>query len=147
MPKRESPSSRPAEERLARKWTFRSGQRQVVFVKGKGESTRHVLMKAVLWALYLPTYPELRVEVRIGDRFKPDLVALDDEGRPCFWGEAGAVSARKLASLFRRFRETPFRFRQVGHELGRRRADPAQGTALREAQRQGGPDSRATGCR
>ncbi len=57
------------ELRLRRKWTFRAHGRQVVFVKEPVESTEHVVMKALLWALYLPDYPGLTVEVGIGDRF------------------------------------------------------------------------------
>jgi hypothetical protein len=65
-------------------------------------------MKAFLWALYLPTYTDLTVEIRIGDRYKPDVVALGDEGRPIFWGEAGQVGLEKIRSLLRRYRDTHF---------------------------------------
>lgn len=63
-------------------------------------------MKAFLWALYLPAYPDLSVEVSIGDRYKPDVVALDPFSRPVFWGEAGQVGADKIHSLARRYRQT-----------------------------------------
>ncbi|MGD8367093.1 MAG: hypothetical protein PVG78_05595 [Desulfobacterales bacterium] len=91
---------------LPRKWTFRAHGRQVVFVKKPVEGEAHVLMKALVWALYLPDYPELAVEVGIGDRYKPDLVQLDENGMPVFWGEAGQVGQRKMKSLVRRFRAT-----------------------------------------
>jgi hypothetical protein len=65
-------------------------------------------MKAFLWALYLPTYPDLTVEFRIGDRYKPDVVALGEDGRPIFWAEAGQVSLEKIRSLLRRYRDTHF---------------------------------------
>lgn len=93
---------------LRRKWTLRAHGRQVVFVKKPYESATHVLMKALLWALYLPDYPDLTVEVGIGDRYKPDVVALDDRGEPRFWGEAGEVSVAKIRSLARRYRDTHF---------------------------------------
>ena len=93
---------------LRRKLTLRAHGEQVVFVKKPRESMEHVLMKAFLWALYLPDYPEARVEVPIGDKYKPDVVALDASGRPAFWGEAGKVGAAKVASITRRFRETHF---------------------------------------
>lgn len=80
--------------------------RRLVLVKRAGEGMPHVLMKAFLYALYLPEHPNLELEVPIGDRFKPDLVARDAVGRPTFWAEAGAVAPRKLQSLLRRFRET-----------------------------------------
>ena len=93
---------------LRRKWTFRAYGKQVVFIKRSHERSSHVLMKAFLWALYLPTYPDLTVEVRVGDRYKPDVVALDEDGRPIFWAEAGQVGLEKIRSLLRRYRDTHF---------------------------------------
>ena len=93
---------------LPRKWTLKSQGQQVVFVKKQNERSTHVLMKAFIWALYLPTYPDLSVEIKIGDRYKPDVVALDPDGHPRFWGEAGQVSERKLHSLFKRHPHTHF---------------------------------------
>jgi hypothetical protein len=93
---------------LRRKWTLRAHGRQVVFAKKPGESEHHVLMKALLWALYLPDYPDVIVEVAVGDRYKPDLVALDTRGEPRFWAEAGEVRVEKMRSLVRRHRSTHF---------------------------------------
>ena len=93
---------------LRRKWTLRAHGRQVVFVKKAFESDTHVLMKALLWALYLPAYPGLTVEVAVGDRYKPDVVALDARDEPLFWGEAGDVTTAKIRSLTRRYRNTHF---------------------------------------
>lgn len=97
-----------AELLLPRKWTLRAHGKQVVFVKKADESTEHVVMKALLWALYLPAYPNLAVEIPVGDRYRPDVVALDDQGQPHFWGEAGVVSKEKLTALGRRYRATHF---------------------------------------
>ena len=93
---------------LRRKLTLRAHGEQVVFVKKPRERIEHVLMKAFLWALYLPAYREARVEVPIGDKYKPDVVALDGFGRPAFWGEAGKVGVDKITSITRRFRDTHF---------------------------------------
>ncbi len=93
---------------LPRKWTLRAHGTQVIFVKKANERRAHVIMKALLWALYLPQYPDLAVEIRIGDKYKPDVVQLDSRGGPVFWGEAGAVGADKIKSLGRRFRGTHF---------------------------------------
>jgi len=93
---------------LPRKWTLRAHGRQVVFVKKPYESATHVAMKALLWALYLPQYPDLTVEIAIGDRYKPDVVALNAQGEPQFWGEAGDVTTAKIRSLARRYRYTHF---------------------------------------
>jgi hypothetical protein len=96
------------ELRLRRKWTLRAHGRQVVFVKKPVESVEHVVMKALIWALYLPQYPDLVVEIRVGDRYKPDVVALEAGGKPVFWGEAGEVSTAKIRSLARRHKRTHF---------------------------------------
>lgn len=93
---------------LRRKWTLRAHGQQVVFIKKAQESAEHVLMKACLWALYLPDYPDMRVEVPVGDRYKPDLVALDENALPRFWAEAGQVSKAKIYRLVRRYRATHF---------------------------------------
>lgn len=96
---------------LHRKWTLHAHGKQVVFIKKPNEHTSHVLMKALLWALYLPVYPALKVEISIGDRYKPDVVALDaydPRADPHFWGEAGQVSSEKIHSLLRRYRRTHF---------------------------------------
>ena len=110
----------PSDLALRRTLTLRAHDgaalRKLVLVKKRGESIEHVLMKAVLWALYLPEYPEMQVEVSIGDTYKPDLVLLAPppggiaygDPEPVFWGEAGKVSAAKWASLLKRYPDTHF---------------------------------------
>jgi hypothetical protein len=93
---------------LWRKWTVHAHGKQIVLIKRPFEGQTHVLMKGLLWALYLPYYPALTVETRINDRFKPDLVALNEIGRPNFWGEAGTITVEKIRSLIRRYRSTHF---------------------------------------
>ncbi|NJL92939.1 MAG: hypothetical protein HC915_04070, partial [Anaerolineae bacterium] len=93
----------PDETTLRRKWTFRMAGKPVVFVKGPQEKPEHVYLKAFLLGLYLPQYPGLRVEVKIADRYKPDLVAVDEDKRPLFWAEAGQVGAEKLRKLVKRY--------------------------------------------
>ena len=91
---------------LRRKLTFRLGDRKLVLQKRSIEGIEHVLMKAFLWALYLPEYENIIVEYNIGDRYKPDLVSLDETGKPRFWGEAGKVNKGKIESLVRRYPQT-----------------------------------------
>jgi hypothetical protein len=93
---------------LRRKLTLRAHGEQTVLVKRKQERMEHVWMKAFLWALYLPKYSELQVEVDIGDKYKPDVVAMDRRrGRPQFWGEAGAVGPDKVEYLITRYPDVP----------------------------------------
>jgi len=92
------------ERHLRRKLTLRAHGEQVVFVKRKQERIEHVWMKAFLWALYLPTYPDLSVEVTVGGKYKPDVVSIDaTRGAPRFWGEAGDVGADKIAHLIQHY--------------------------------------------
>jgi hypothetical protein len=93
---------------LRRKLTLRTAGDQVVFVKRPMESIEHVIMKALLWALYAEEYPQRSVEIRIGDRYKPDVVSLDGTDNPVFWAEAGKVGEAKIRSLARRFPSTHF---------------------------------------
>ena len=97
-----------SELQLRRKWTLRAQDKQVVLVKRPYEKSAHVLMKGFIWALYLPDYPNLTVEIGVGDRYKPDVVALDQQGLPEFWGEAGQISDEKIRSLLKRYRSTHF---------------------------------------
>jgi len=101
---------------LGGKFTFRVGRRKQVFVKKPVEHLHHVVMKALLWALYLPAYDQLQVEVSIGHRYKPDLVALGAD-TPLFWAEAGRVSNEKLKRLIHRFPRTHFAFAVWGSSL------------------------------
>lgn len=91
-----------------RKRMMRAHGKSVVFARNPMESAEHVLMKVFLWALYLPQYPDLYVETRIGDKYKPDVVQLHADGKPAFWGESGQVSVKKIQSLVRRFPDTHF---------------------------------------
>lgn len=102
---------------LRRKWTLKAHGKQIVFVKRPIESSAHVLMKAFLWALYLPAYPSLSVEVGVGDRYKPDVSACCDDGSPLFWGESGKVGRAKIRSLARRYRATHFAIAKWGGSL------------------------------
>ncbi|HYG78879.1 MAG TPA: hypothetical protein VD861_00745 [Pyrinomonadaceae bacterium] len=83
--------------------------RRVRLWQRRGESYGHVLMKALGYAMFAPAYPGLEIELPVGLRYKPDLVALNDggAGRPragarfLFWGECGMVSMRKVAWLLK----------------------------------------------
>lgn len=101
---------------IPRKWRLNAHGQRMVFAWGPRERSVHTVMKALLWALYLPTYPALHVEVRAGDpRYKPDVVALPPGAdafnaahAPPFWGEAGHVGKAKIETLARRYPRTHF---------------------------------------
>ncbi|MGB1288564.1 MAG: hypothetical protein ACPG7F_18660 [Aggregatilineales bacterium] len=97
-----------------RRWMLKAHGQHIVVVKGTRERFVHPLMKALIWALYLPEYPGSTIEVRIGDKYKPDIVAFSEgdihtvQDAPLFWGEAGRVGKDKIESLARRFPDTHF---------------------------------------
>ena len=99
---------------LQGKWRLRAHGRSLVLAKRAGEKPSHVWLKGLLWALYLPHYPNILVEVALGHRYKPDLVSFAQDyqrcpqARPVFWAEAGQVTLDKLASLVRQFPDTHF---------------------------------------
>lgn len=101
---------------LRRKLTLRAHGQSLVLSKQPQEKESHVLMKGLLWALYLPQYPGLRVEVPAGYRYKPDLLWLASD-KPAFWGEAGAVSPDKYRHLLRHLPDTHFAFARWGISL------------------------------
>jgi len=92
-------------------YDFELAGRRVRLWQRRGESYGHVLMKALGYAMFAPEYPGLEVELPVGLRYKPDLVALNDAGaggraaragaRFLFWGECGMVSMRKVAWLLK----------------------------------------------
>ncbi len=96
---------------------MRAANRTLVLRKGREESEQHVLLKALVFALYADRYPNLAVEVSIGHRYQPDLVALDQEGRPAFWAECGKTGRDKIAHLLRGFPNTHFVFAKQATRL------------------------------
>ena len=51
--------------------------------------------KALGFAMFVPVYPNLEIETRVGLRYKPDLIAYDAKNDFAFWGECGQNSIRK----------------------------------------------------
>ncbi len=84
---------------------FELAGRRVRAWQRPGESYEHVLMKALGYAMYVAEFPALKIEVEVGLRYKPDLVARGDvaSGGRCFqfWGECGTVTVRKIAWLLK----------------------------------------------
>ena len=60
-----------------------------------GESYEHVLMKALGFAMFARKYPNLEIEIKVGLRYKPDLIAVGENGDFAFWGECGQNAIRK----------------------------------------------------
>ena len=69
--------------------------------QNSGESYEHVLMKALGFAIFEFDYPHLRIESKVGLRYKPDLIATASDGSFDLWGECGINAIRKTAWLMK----------------------------------------------
>lgn len=81
---------------FAKTYHFRIAGQRITLYKKNGESYEHVLMKALGYAMFRPQFPQMEIEKRIGLRYKPDLIAMTELGKPEFWGECGQVGLRKI---------------------------------------------------
>lgn len=77
-----------------------AGQRVRLWQK-TGETYRHILLKALGYAMFAPAFPTLTIETPVGLRYRPDLIARDVAGNFLLWGECGLNSLRKTAWLLK----------------------------------------------
>jgi hypothetical protein len=92
---------------IPRKWRLQAHNQTNVFIWGRQERSTHTLMKAFLWAFYLPQDSQMSIEIRISDRYKPDVVAMpatpniyavnDD---PLVWANPGKTAKIKFMRSF-----------------------------------------------
>lgn len=85
-------------------YDFELAGRKVKLWQRTGESYEHILLKALGYAMFVEEFPALEIEMRVGLRYKPDLVARNEQGDFLFWGEAGENSLRKTAWLLKHAR-------------------------------------------
>mmetsp|Transcript_89415 Transcript_89415/g.257900 ORF Transcript_89415/g.257900 Transcript_89415/m.257900 type:complete len:264 (-) Transcript_89415:4-795(-) len=75
-----------------------------ILLKKRQETLQHVLTKALLWKLYSEEYPGIEIEFDFGDPdYLPDVISLDEDGNPVFWGESGRMKAHKAIDLMQRY--------------------------------------------
>jgi hypothetical protein len=82
-----------------------------------GESYEHILMKALGYAMFVGEYPNLEIEVKIGLRYKPDLIAVGVAGDFKFWGECGANSIRKTHWILKHTRTEKLVLFKIGQNV------------------------------
>ena len=82
-----------------------------------GESYEHVLMKALGYTMFAGEFPAMEIEVKIGLRYKPDLIAKDASGNLLFWGEAGANSIRKTSWILKHTRTKKLVLFKIGRNV------------------------------
>jgi len=93
-----------------------AGQRVRLWQRN-GESYEHILMKALGYAMFIEKYPTLEIEVKVGLRYKPDLIARNTAGDFLFWGEAGANSLRKTVWLLKHTRTQKLVLFKIGQNV------------------------------
>ena len=94
-----------------KKYTFRFGDKKIIFNLSYNEPEFYVYAKALAYALYHKDYPTIRVEAKMDEeRFQPDLNAIGYDGAMLFWAEVGNVSLSKIEKLFKKYRKAHFVF-------------------------------------
>ena len=84
--------------------SFQIGERKIRLWQREGESYRHILLKALGFAMFVGRYPELEIETDVGLRYTPDLISFDGNRDFEFWGECGLVSIKKISWLLKHTR-------------------------------------------
>ena len=82
-----------------------------------GESYEHILMKALGYAMFVGEYPNLEIEVKVGLRYKPDLIAVGANGDFLFWGECGQNSIRKTHWILKHTRARKLVLFKIGQNV------------------------------
>jgi hypothetical protein len=100
-----------------RKYTFRFGDKKIIFNKAEFEPEIQVFAKALVYAIYHKQYPTIKVEAKVDERFSPDLSATDYDGKMLFWAECGNVSLAKVEKLFKKFRQAQYVFVKERYEI------------------------------
>jgi len=83
---------------------FHLAKRRARLWQRAGESFEHILMKALGYAMFVGEYPHLEIETKVGLRYKPDLIAQNENGEFDFWGECGQNSIRKTRWILKHTR-------------------------------------------
>ena len=83
-----------------------------------GESYEHILMKALGYAMFAREYPNLEIEIKVGLRYKPDLIAVGADGDFLFWGECGQNSIRKTHWILKHTRARRLILFKIGQNVG-----------------------------
>ena len=82
-----------------------------------GESYEHILMKALGYAMFVGEYPNLEIEIKVGLRYKPDLIAINTAGEFEFWGECGQNSIRKTHWILKHTRTKKLVLFKIGQNV------------------------------
>lgn len=98
-------------------YDFQIAEKKIRLWQRSGESYEHILMKALGYAMFVGEYPNLEIEVKVGLRYKPDLIAKGENGDFRFWGEAGANSIRKTHWILKHSRAEKLVLFKIGRNV------------------------------
>jgi hypothetical protein len=93
---------------------FTLAKRRTRLWQRPGESYEHVLMKALGYAMFVDDFPRLEIEIKVGLRYKPDLIAARENGDFAFWGECGQNSIRKTHWILKHTRTEKLALFKIG---------------------------------
>ena len=96
---------------------FNLARQRVRLWQKNGESYEHILMKALGYAMFVGKFPSLEIEIKVGLRYKPDLIARNAAGDFLFWGEAGANSIRKTVWILKHTRTQKLALFKIGQNV------------------------------
>ncbi len=97
--------------------TFELAENRVRLWQRNGESYAHILMKALGYAMFVGKFPNMEIETRVGLRYKPDLIAVKQNGKFAFWGECGQNTIRKTVWLLKHSGTEKFVLFKIGFSI------------------------------
>lgn len=81
--------------------------RKLVLVPGDHETSEHLALKLSAYLLFWDLAPIVEASAKhpalLGQEFRPDLLATDNQGAASLWVECGKVTQHKLQKVARRF--------------------------------------------
>ena len=82
-----------------------------------GESYEHILMKALGYTMFVGEFPSLEIEIKLGLRYTPDLIAFDAKNDYAFWGECGQNAIRKTHWILKHTRTEKLVLFKIGQNV------------------------------
>lgn len=85
----------------SRQLRFRVAGKPLNLFKAKGESTHHVYLKVLVYALYQEQYEQLQFDPHVDGRYQPHVASLDLAGDVVFWAHCGEAKIEEVAHILK----------------------------------------------
>lgn len=79
-------------------------KKKLILVKADSENREHVALKLMGFMLFFD--PRLKIEIKIGTHYKPDLVIEGNGTQPELWIDCGYVAVKKALDLAHKLKTT-----------------------------------------